>query len=101
MAKVEDMARYVRSKNAGPFWVTVEIFCDTDETYKKIVASSNLTGEKVAELYCVEASRMKVFEIDALKIKKYSFPRPMPSGHKYENDMHYGQQYIRLAEVEV
>jgi hypothetical protein len=101
MAKVEDTAVYVRSKNAGPFWVTIEIFCDTGEAYDKIVNSPNLTGEKVAELYGVDVSRMKVFEIDSLKIKKYSFPRPMPSGHKYENDMHYGQQYVRLAEVEV
>ncbi|MDR2258513.1 MAG: DUF4387 domain-containing protein [Treponema sp.] len=101
MAKVEDIAVYVRSKNAGPFWVTIEIFCDTDEAYKKIVNSSSLTGEKIAELYCVDPSRMKVFEIDSLRIKKYSFPRPMPSGHKYENDMHYGQQYIRLAGVEI
>lgn len=101
MAKVEDIANYVRSKNAGPFWITFEIFCDTDEAYKKITDSPNLTGEKVAELFGVDASRMKVFEIDSLKVKKYSFPRPLPSGHKYENDMHCGQQYIRLAEVEV
>ncbi|MDR1443859.1 MAG: DUF4387 domain-containing protein [Treponema sp.] len=101
MAKVEDIANYVRSKNAGPFWITFEIFCDTGEAYKKITSSPNLTGEKVAELYGVNASDMKVFEIDSLRVKKYSFPRPLPSGHKYENDMHCGQQYIRLAEVEV
>jgi hypothetical protein len=101
MAKVEDIAQYVRSKNAGPFWVTIEIFCDTDEAYKRIAGSPNLTGEKVAELYGADPSLIKVFEIENLRVKKYSFPRPLPSGHKYENDMHYGQQYIRLAEVEV
>jgi hypothetical protein len=101
MAKVEDIALYVRSKNAGPFWVTIEIFCDTDVAYRKIVNSSSLSGEKIAELYGVEASRVKVFEIDSLRVRKYSFPRPLPSGHKYENDMHYGQQYIRVADLEV
>jgi hypothetical protein len=101
MAKVEDIAVYVRSKNAGPFWVTIEIFCDSDEAYKKIISSPNLRREKVAELYGVDPSRVKAFEIDSLRVKKYSFPRPLPSGHKYENDMHCGQQYIRLAEIEV
>jgi hypothetical protein len=101
MARVEDIANYVRSKNAGPFWVTIEIFCDTDEAYKRITSSPNLTGEKVAELYGADPSLIKVFEIENLRVKKYSFPRPLPSGHTYENDMHYGQQYIRLAEIEV
>ncbi|MDR1100531.1 MAG: DUF4387 domain-containing protein [Treponema sp.] len=101
MARVEDIAKYVRSKNAGPFWVTIEIFCDTDEAYKRITGSPNLRGEKVAELYGADSSLIKVFEIENLRVKKYSFPRPLPSGHKYENDMHYGQQYIRLAEIEV
>ena len=28
MAKLEEVAKYIRTKNAGPFWVTAEIFCD-------------------------------------------------------------------------
>ena len=101
MAKVCEIARYVRSKNAGPFWVTFEIFCESDEGYQRIKNSPNLTGEKVAALYGADSAKIKVFDCDSIRVKKYSFPRPMPSGHKYENDMHCGQQYIRLADVEV
>ena len=101
MAKVQDIARYVRSKNAGPFWVTLEIFCDSDDAYNQIKASPNVSKEKIAQLYNVDVARMKKFEIDSIRVIKFSYPRPNPSGHKYENDMHTGQQYIRLAEVEI
>ena len=101
MAKIQDLAQYVRSKNAGPFWVTLEIFCDNDESYSRIKSSKNITPEKVAQLYGTNPGMVKSFYIDNLRIIKFSYPRPFPSGHKYENDMHAGQQYIRLAETEV
>ncbi|MDR1903247.1 MAG: DUF4387 domain-containing protein [Treponema sp.] len=101
MIQVKDIAKYVRSKNAGPFWATIEIFCDDDESYNKIKNSSKITKEKVAELYQVNAKLVKEFYVDSIRVIKFSYPRPLPSGHKYENDMHTGQQYIRLAEAEV
>ena len=101
MAKVKDIATYVRSKNAGPFWVTFEIFCGDDESYNKIKHSPNVSKEKVGELYGVDPEKIKEFVIDTIRVIKYSYPRPKPSGHKYENDMHSGQQYIRLADLEI
>ena len=101
MATVKDFARYVRSKNAGPFWVTLEIFCDDDASYQIIKRSPNISKAKLAELYHADVERMKSFYMDNIRIIKFSFPRPNPSGHKYENDMHAGQQYIRLADLEL
>jgi hypothetical protein len=101
MAQVKDIAKYVRSKNAGPFWVTVEIFCDDEESYRKIKNSPKITKEKIAGLYGADVSLVKAFYIDSIRVIKFSYPRPLPSGHKYENDMHAGQQYVRLAEAEV
>jgi hypothetical protein len=101
MATVNDLARYVRSKNAGPFWVSIEVFCETQEAYETIKNSKNITPKKVSDLYHVDESKIKVFYMDELKVIKFSFPRPKPQGHKYENDMHAGQQYIFLADTEV
>ena len=101
MPQVQDIAMEVRSKNAGPFWVTLEIFCKDDESYRIIKNSPNVTKEKVADIYMVDSAKTKVFYCDNIFVVKFSFPRSRPSGHKYENDMHTGQQYIRLAELEV
>lgn len=101
MTTVKDVARYVRSKNAGPFWVTLEIFCETKEDYEKIKDSKNVTAKKIAELYNAEESKVKSFYVDSINVIKFSFPRSTPQGHKYENDMHSGQQYILLANTEI
>jgi hypothetical protein len=101
MAALKELAQYVRSKNAGPFWVTIEVFCADDASYQTIKSSPNVSKEKVAELYGVNAENVKCFYVDNIRVVKFSYPRPLPSGHKYENDMHTGQQYVRLADVEV
>lgn len=101
MAKLKELAEYVRSENAGPFWVTIDIFCSDKDSYTKIKNSPNISVKTVSELYGVDVDAVKRFDDDKINVIKLSFPRPLPSGHKYENDMHAGQQYIFLAETEV
>ncbi len=101
MPTLREVARYVRSKNAGPFWITIDIFCDTDEAFDKISASPNLTAASVAKLYRVPEENVKVFYIKNLRVIKFSFPRQKPQGYKYENDMHAGQQYVRMLGITV
>lgn len=101
MSTLKEIARYVRSKNAGPFWMTIEIFCDTDEAYELISKSPNLTPRAIAALYGVHEESLKVYRIKNLRVVKFSFPRPQPQGHKYERDMHAGQQYVRMLGITV
>lgn len=101
MASVKDIARYVRSKNAGPFWVTIDIFCRDEDSYEKIKLSKNVTVPTIAALYHLDEKNIKVFYVDNIYAIKFSFPRPTPQGNKYENDLHFGQQYIRLVDIEV
>ncbi|MDR1194710.1 MAG: DUF4387 domain-containing protein [Peptococcaceae bacterium] len=70
MVKVQDIAKYVRSKNAGPFWTTLEIFCDNEGAYQKMKNSPNLTKEKVAPLYNANPAKMKRFDMDSLQVIK-------------------------------
>ncbi len=101
MATIGETAFYVRSKNAGPFWVTVDIFCGKREVFDKISASKNITKEKVAEVYGVDGKEVKIFYIPTLNVIKISYPRVKPQGEKYERDMHAGQQYVQIAELNV
>ena len=101
MQKLQEVAYYVRSKNAGPFWLTIDIFFSTTEAYEKIKVSKNINVQNVARLYHVPEDKVKVFYVDSINVIKFSFPRPKPQGNKYENDMHGGQQYVRLINVEV
>ncbi len=100
MTTIGDLAYYVRSKNAGPFWVTIDIFCDDEEKYKRICASPNINQETVAAMYHTEAKNVKIFFLDDLKVIKISYPRFCPQGGKDERDMHGGQQYIEVLALE-
>ncbi len=100
MATIGETAFYVRSKNAGPFWVTVDIFCGEKEAFEKLSASKNITKETVAEVYGVNSEEVKIFYIPNLNVIKISYPRVKPQGQKYERDMHAGQQYVQIAELE-
>jgi hypothetical protein len=101
MATIGETAYYVRSKNAGPFWVTLDIFCGAKDVFNTLSASKNVSKEKVAEVYGVRPDEVKIFYIPNLNVIKISYPRVRPQGQKYERDMHAGQQYVQIAELEV
>lgn len=85
----------IRSKNAGPFWVTVDLFCGTRDAYDSI--RQRLSTDVVASLYRVDAAQLKRFDIDRLNVIKFSFPRPVPQGAPLDRDQH-GAQYATLLE---
>lgn len=92
-------AKYVRSKNAGPFWMTIDIFCDNEEAYYQIKNSENLTVEMLKDIYHVEM--VEKYALDDLRVVKFSMPRPHPQGSPHDADMHAGQQYISILDVEL
>ena len=101
MPKLKDVARHVRSKNAGPFWITIDIFFNDDEDFRRYASSPALRREAVGALYGVPSHLLKRFEVPALLTVKLSYPRETPQGGALERDMHGGQQYVRLLDVEV
>ena len=101
MAKLKEVCRYVRSKNAGPFWVTVDLFFDSAESYARYCNHPAIGREAVATLYGVDASAVKRFTVDTLKVVKISYPRSQPQGGMIERDMHSGQQFVRLLDAEL
>ncbi len=97
MTTVADIARKVRSKNAGPFWVTVDSFCGTASAFNHLTAA--LKTEVIAGLYQQPTQRMKRFDIADLNVIKFSFPRPVVQGHRLDRDMHGAQWAVLLAEL--
>lgn len=97
MTQVSDIAYKVRSKNAGPFWVTVDVFCGTPHAYARL--RDALQTEAVAALYHQPSQLLKRFDIPDLNVIKFSFPRPVIQGHRSDRDMHGAQWATLLAEV--
>lgn len=93
--RLGDRVLKVRSKNAGPFWVTIDIFCDRPDVYRLV--RDSLSDAEVAGLYDVPEQLLKRFDIEDLRVVKFSLPRPVVQGSAADRDMH-GAQYAALLE---
>jgi hypothetical protein len=94
---VTDLAREVRSKNAGPFWVTMEVFLRDSAGYAVVADPAFLDAPLIARLYGVAADTVQIFRIPELNVVKISFPRPVVQGSLRDRDMHAGQHHVPLA----
>ncbi|MFT4701001.1 MAG: hypothetical protein ACI9ND_001144 [Yoonia sp.] len=97
MSTVADIAVKVRSKNAGPFWLTVDIFCGTPQAYAQITES--LSTERVAAAFQTDAATLKRFDIKSLNVIKFSLPRPVIQGDIADRDMHGAGWAPLIAEI--
>jgi len=96
MTELGALVEKVRSKNAGPFFLTIDIFCGNSATYRQVC--HHLKTQAVADLYQVNETTIKRFDIDSLNVVKFSFPRPVVQGTRLDRDMHGAQWAILLEE---
>ena len=57
--RLYDIAKVIRSKNSGPFQITLDVLFEDGETYRKIRESGIISREKVAALYRMEPERIQ------------------------------------------
>jgi hypothetical protein len=101
VAKLRQIASLVRSKNAGPFELTIDIMFDNGATYDRVVRSSVLSPELIAATYGIAADDVRVMPYAPANAIKITFPRPVTSGDLEDSDGLGGQQYAPLVDVEV
>jgi hypothetical protein len=101
MANVGEVCRHVRSKNAGPFWITIDLFFDGEDNFRRYRDSEALGPSLFAALYAADPGLVRRVPVDSLQMIKISYPRPRPQGWAGERDMHGGQQFARLLAVEL
>jgi hypothetical protein len=101
MAKLGDLAGLIRSKNAGPFELTMDIMFDDATAFERVRASGALTREAVAALYRLPVEQVRFFVVpDALAFKA-SIPRPRFQSDLLDSDNHGGQQYAPLIDIDI
>jgi uncharacterized protein DUF4387 len=94
-----DLALEVRSKNAGPFWVTMELFMRDEAGYALVADETFINETVIAGLYDVPAEGIQLFRIPSLNVVKISFPRPISQGSLLDRDIHAGQHHVPLASL--
>lgn len=101
MVKLGEVSRHVRSKQAGPFWVTMDIWFDSQESFERYKDSPGLSPEAFADLFGTDPDLVTKIPVPQFQLVKISYPRASPQGGMVERDMHSGQQYVRLLNAEL
>jgi hypothetical protein len=100
--KLYDAAAVLRSKNSGPFEITVDALFRDPEVYYKIKDSGLINKEKVAQLYNIgQESIMHIVFFDQALGFKITFARKISSGTFLDRDVYGAQQHAPLMELEV
>jgi hypothetical protein len=98
---LSDYAALIRSKNAGPFVLTFDILFSDDASYEQVKNSGALNAEMFARLYKIDPANVRFFECDKARAFKFSIPHPTIQAALGCADLHGGQQFIPLLDVEI
>ena len=97
MSTLGEKVKKIRSKNAGPFWITVDVFCGEKKVYRDV--RNKLKNSKISSLFMISEQDLNRFEIDNLNVIKFSFPRKTIQGDILDRDMHGAQLAVLLSEM--
>jgi hypothetical protein len=96
---LQDALASIRSKNAGPFTVTFDLFFKDREAYTDVVEQHVITKEVVGALYGLRPDQVRVFEFEPALAIKVSVPRLVPGGSPGDSDVAGGQQFVPLLGI--
>lgn len=99
--RLYEAARLVRSKNAGPFMLTIDVMFDDETLYRRVRDSGVLTPRSIAAVYGIDEAEVQAFDYEPALALKFSLPRPQPSGSRGDGDVYGGQFHSPLVDLEI
>jgi Domain of unknown function (DUF4387) len=99
--KLEDIASVIRSKNAGPRALTLDVMFADDAAYRRAAQSPALTAPRIAALYGVAEGDVRVIPYPLGRAIKIVMPRRVAAGDPGDTDAYGAQQHGPLLGVEL
>jgi hypothetical protein len=99
LRNVTDHFTLIRSKDAGPFMLTLDLFFRDEHSRRAFLAAEVFTAERIGGLYGVDPGRVQIYDLADIGALKISFPRPVASGELGDTDITGGQQYALVVEL--
>jgi len=99
--KLTDLARVVRSKNAGPTTLSIDLMFPDADAYRRARASEALTAAAIAPLYGVPTQRVQVIPYEPALAIKIVLDRTIIAGSPGDTDVYGAQQHGPLLGIEL
>lgn len=95
---LKDIANVIRSKNAGPFELTLDVMLKEQEMFEKLRKADVINVKTIAELYRIRSEDViSIVYFPNAKAIKATIVRPLPSGALGERDVYGAQQHAPLV----
>ncbi len=97
MKKLIDYTKILRSKNAGPLFITFDLIFSTEEDMQYV--AKRLTKEHISKAYDVCVQKIDIIPYSVVNSIKITFPRKNISGSLADDDIYGCQQHIPLSNI--
>ncbi len=100
--RLREIAKVIRSKNSGPYELTLDVLFPTEAVYRRVKDARVFTPSAVAALYRIPVEHvLKVVHYDPALAVKATIVRPLVSGAVGESDVYGAQQHAPLLDLEL
>jgi uncharacterized protein DUF4387 len=98
--RLEDLCTVLRSKNAGPFLITLDMIFKDRNVYKVVADRQSITKALIAERYALDVDDVVAVEyIDGLNAVKATYKRRLPAGRPGDPDCYGMAQEGPLLDI--
>lgn len=97
MKKLIEYTKILRSKNAGPLFITFDLIFNTREDMQYV--EEKLKKSDIAKAYDVSEEKIDIISYGVVNSIKITFPRKNISGSLQDTDIYGCQQHMPLANI--
>ena len=99
---LSEVADIIRSKNAGPFRITLDVLFRDAATFRAVRDSGAITRDSVARAYGIAPAQISsLFAFEMGNAYKITLVRPIAQGAIGDSDMYGCQQHVPLMSLPV
>ncbi|NGP45663.1 DUF4387 domain-containing protein [Bacillaceae bacterium SIJ1] len=100
MKNIKELASVIRSKNAGPYELTLDIIFKDQHIFTQVKESKTITKELIASLYKIPVEQViSLVEFEPANAIKATIVRPRVAGDLGETDVYGAQQHGPLLNL--
>ncbi|MDX9827807.1 MAG: DUF4387 domain-containing protein [Spirochaetia bacterium] len=99
--RLRDVASVIRSKNSGPYELTLDILFKNVEDFERFSSMNIIDETLIARLYKIDKTKvLSIVKFPQAKAIKATIVRPCGSGDLGERDVYGAQQHAPLMNFE-
>lgn len=97
--KLYDLAKVIRTKNAGPFTLTIDLIFKQAADFDRVMNAPTFTSANIAAAYRADPTAVAIHSFKRVLAIKVTMPRPISSGAPGDCDVYGSQQHFPLGNL--